>query len=175
MTQPPPPVAIAPIAPAAGGSTKLARADGSAGPPPPPPAATPALIFAAQAGSLDTMKVLVDAGAKPGIKAGDGTTLALAAAAGGNLAALKYAVTLDPDINAVGPGGKTIMHYAVAIKDPNAAIPIIQFLADKGAKLDVKDRTGNTPGDFINRGGQQDIRIFYVQLLKDHGIVGTNH
>jgi len=67
------------------------------------------------------------------------------------------------------------MHYAVAIKEPDRAIPIIQFLADKGAKLVIKDAQGNTPGDFINRGGQQDIRIFYVQLLKDHGIVGTNH
>ena len=26
----------------------------------------------------------------------------------------------------------------------------------------------------INRGGQQDIRIFYIQLLKDHGIVSQH-
>ena len=77
----------------------------------------------------------------------------------------------DPDLTAIGPGGRSIMHYAIANKNPDLAIPVLQYLADKGAKLDEKDEKGDTPGDFINRGGQQDIRIFYIQLLKDHGIV----
>jgi ankyrin repeat protein len=117
------------------------------------------------------MKALVDAGAKVSIKAQDGTTVALAAASSGNLDAVKYALTLDPDLTYFGPNHRSIMHYAIANKNPDLAIPVLQYLADKGAKLDEKDEKGDTPGDFINRGGQQDIRIFYIQLLKDHGIV----
>ena len=40
--------------------------------------------------------------------------------------------------------------------------------------VDVKNTKGDTPGDFINRGGQQDIRIFYIALLKEHGIVSDH-
>jgi ankyrin repeat protein len=68
------------------------------------------------------------------------------------------------------------MHYAIANKNPDLAIPVLQYLADKGAKMDVKNAKGDTPADFINRGGQQDIRIFYVQLLKDKGVAASlNH
>jgi ankyrin repeat protein len=120
------------------------------------------------------MKALVEGGAKVSIKAPDGTTVALAAAGSGNLDAMKYALELDPDLTAVGPNHRSIMHYAIANKNPDLAIPMLQYLADKGAKLDEKNEKGDTPGDFINRGGQQDIRIFYIQLLKDHGIVSQH-
>jgi ankyrin repeat protein len=155
------------------GGAKVAVADGTR-PGPPPPVATPPLVFAAAAGSAPAMKALVDSGAKISIKAEDGTTVALAAAGSGNLDAVKYALELDPDLTAIGPEGKSIMHFAIANKNPDLAIPVLQYLADKGAKLDVPNTKGDTPGDFINRGGQQDIRLFYIQLLKDHGIVSKH-
>ena len=101
-------------------------------------------------------------------------TAALAAAGSGNLDAVKYALTLDPKLDYFGPNHRSIMHYAIANKNPDLAIPVLQYLADKGAKLDDKNDKGDSPGDFINRGGQQDIRIFYIQLLKDHGIVSQH-
>jgi len=169
-----PPPAPAPVqVAAAGGGGKLARADGTR-PPPPPAVSKPPLIFAAEAGSAPAMKALVDAGAKVSIKAQDGTTVALAAAGSGNLDAVKYALQLDPNLTYIGPNHRSIMHYAIANKNPDLAIPVLQYLADKGAKLDEKNDKGDTPGDFINRGGQQDIRIFYIQLLKDHGIVSQH-
>ena len=174
MTQPPPapaPVQVAQVQVA--GGPKLARADGTR-PPPPPAVSKPPLIFAAEAGSAPAMKALVDAGAKVSIKAQDGTTVSLAAAGSGNLDAVKYALQLDPDLTYVGPDHRSIMHYAIANKNPDLAIPVLQYLADKGAKLDEKNDKGDSPGDFINRGGQQDIRIFYIQLLKDHGIVSQH-
>jgi len=131
-------------------------------------------MFAAEAGSAPAMKALVEAGAKIGTAAPDGTTVALLAAGSGNLDAMKYVLELDPDLTAIGPNHRSIMHYAIANKNPDTAIPMLQYLADKGAKLDVPDAKGDTPGDFINRGGQQDIRIFYIQLLKDHGIVSKH-
>jgi ankyrin repeat protein len=170
MSRPPPAPPPAPKPVQVVGGPKLARADGTR-PPPPPAIAKPPLIFAAEAGSAPAMKALVDAGAKVSIKAADGTTVALAAAGSGNVDAVKYALQLDPDLTAIGPEGKSIMHYAIANKNPDLAIPVLQYLADKGAKLDVPNAKGDTPGDFINRGGQQDIRLFYIQLLKDHNIV----
>jgi uncharacterized protein len=175
MSEPPPPPTppqqVAQLA--GGGGQKIAVADGTRPPPPRPTAKTP-LIFAAEAGSAPAMKALVEGGAKVSIKAPDGTTVALAAAGSGNLDAMKYALELDPDLTAIGPNHRSIMHYAIANKNPDLAIPMLQYLADKGAKLDEKNEKGDTPGDFINRGGQQDIRIFYIQLLKDHGIVSQH-
>ena len=170
----PPKAAPAP-APGVVGGDKKVRADGSAFPGPPPPPAMPPLIFAAKAGSAPAMKALVEGGAKPDIKADDGTTLSLAAASGGNLEALKYALTLDPDLTAIGPGGRSIMHYAIANKDPVETIAMLQYLIDKGAKLDVPDKRGDTPGDAINRGGVQEVRLFYMQVLKERGITSVNH
>jgi ankyrin repeat protein len=169
LSEPPAQPAPRPVQVASNGQ-KLAVADGTR-PGPPPPVATPPLVLAAEAGSAPAMKALVDAGAKVSIKAADGTTVALAAAGSGNLDAVKYALELDPDLTAIGPEGKSIMHFAIANKNPDLAIPVLQYLADKGAKLDVPNTKGDTPGDFINRGGQQDIRLFYIQLLKDRGIV----
>jgi ankyrin repeat protein len=161
----PPPVQVA--------GSKLARADGTR-PPPPPPVAKPPMVFAAEAGSADALKALVEGGAKVSVKAADGTTVALAAAGSGNVDAMKYVLELDPDLTAIGPEGKSIMHFAIANKNPDTAIPMLQYLADKGAKLDVKNTKGDSPGDFINRGGQQDIRLFYIKLLKDRGIVSDH-
>jgi ankyrin repeat protein len=169
----PPPLAAPPPVQVASNGQKLAVADGTR-PGPPPPVATTPLVFAAAAGSAPAMKALVDAGAKVNIKAADGTTMALAAAGSGNLDAMKYALQLDPDLTAIGPEGKSIMHFAIANKNPDTAIPMLQYLADKGAKMDVPNTKGDTPGDFINRGGQQDIRLFYIQLLKDRGIVSKH-
>lgn len=90
---------------------------------------------------------------------------------------MKYALTLDPDINATAQGGKSIMHMAVMNRQAPEAEAVIQYLADRGAKLDVKDDAGGTAGDFLNRGtlGTENLRIFYIALLKDRGIVGTAH
>ncbi|HEY2009864.1 MAG TPA: ankyrin repeat domain-containing protein, partial [Rhizomicrobium sp.] len=174
LPPPAPPPALVQVATAqVAGGPKLARADGTR-PPPAPAVSKPPLIFAAEAGSAPAMKALVDAGAKASIKAQDGTAVALAAAGSGNLDAVKYALQLDPDLTYIGPNHRSIMHYAIANKNPDLAIPVLQYLADKGAKLDEKNDKGDSPGDFINRGGQQDIRIFYIQLLKDRGIVSQH-
>jgi ankyrin repeat protein len=103
-------------------------------------------------------------------------TLALAAAGSGNLEAVKYALTLDSNINAVAQGGKSIIHMVVANRTATDNEAIITYLADKGAVLNVKDDHGTTPADFVNRVGPEKIRVFYVQFIKDRGVVAsTNH
>jgi ankyrin repeat protein len=137
---------------------------------PPPPAATPAILLAASSGSLEAMKVLIEAGADTKVKAADGLTLALAAARGGNLEALKFAVERDPDINALAQGGRSIMHMVVENRTSTEYEPIILFLADKGAALNVVDERRVSPGSFVNRVGPEKLRVFYIQLLKDRKV-----
>ena len=143
-------------------------------PKPYPIPATP-LQFAAKAGSVDAMKALVAAGAKPDVKGPDGMTLALAAASGGHLEAMKYAYELDPHLDAVARGGRGPLHLLVANKQAAEPEAVIQFLADKGAKLDLADERKSTAGDDVNRFGAENVRVFFIQLLRDRGIVSVAH
>jgi ankyrin repeat protein len=103
-------------------------------------------------------------------------TLALAAAGSGNLEAVKYALTLDPNINAIAKGGKSIMHMVIANRTATDNEAIVTYLADKGAILNAKDDRGTTPADLVNRTGPEKIRVFYIQFIKDRGVVAsTNH
>ena len=144
----------------------LAIADGAIKAPPVVLYPTPPLLFAAKAGAADVMKALVAGGAKPDIRAQDGMTLTMAAAYGGNLAAVKYALELNPDVTVKDTSGKGVIHMAVSnpqSQDPEA---VIAYLADKGAKLDAKDNRGRMPSDSV----QENIREFYNAQLKQRGI-----
>jgi ankyrin repeat protein len=105
------------------------------------------LHLAAKANHEDVMRLLAAAGANPKLKGQDGTTLLMSAAGSGHLGVTMYAYELDPDINALTDAGSTAVHAAVNF--PNAKQPdiakVVQFLADKGADLDVKDNRGRTP------------------------------
>jgi ankyrin repeat protein len=143
--------------------------------PPPPPMPTTPLLLAAQAGSVATMKALVDAGAKPDAVAAIGDTLTLAAASGGNLEALKFAVQLDPDVNAVNRLGRNVFHMVVANVHGADNDAMLRYLVEKGAKLEVKDYRGITPGLFVNAHGSQAIRLAYIKVLTDNGMVSAFH
>jgi ankyrin repeat protein len=135
-----------------------------------PASATSPLHFAARAGSREAMKALIDAGARTDVKAQDGATLSMAAAAGGNLDALKYALELDPEVDAKTLDGRSIIHMVMG--NPHGADDqeMIRFLVDKGAKLELRDNTGHTPGLMVNSTGPQSLRVMYLQMLKDHGV-----
>jgi len=145
------------------------------GRPKPFPTPTSPLQFAARAGSPEAMKVLVEAGAKKDFIGPDGMTLAMAAAGSGKLAAMQYAYELDPNLKAVARGGRSIMHVAVSNRQAAEPEAVITFLADKGAQLDPLDERKSTPGDDLNRGGAENIRTFFIQLLRDKGIVSLAH
>ncbi len=115
--------------------------------------ATPFLLAAAS-GNVEMMKLLLAKGADPKLTTKDGVTALMAAAgvgladdrmpqeAQGALAAVKMLVEMGADVNAVSADCSwTALHGAAYI----GANDIIQYLVDKGAKLDIKDEMGQTP------------------------------
>ena len=118
--------------------------------------ATPFLL-AARRGDAELMRYLAKLGANPLIPNADGSTPLMAAAGLGTRSpgedpgtepevvdAMQAALDLGNDINAVDKNGETAMHGAAYKNLPGA----VQFLADKGAKIEVwnqKNRLGWTP------------------------------
>jgi ankyrin repeat protein len=104
------------------------------------------LMIAARANQLDVMKVLVAAGADPKIRADNGTTT-LMYGAGAKLATVQYAYEIDPNVDVVNESGQTPIHASISggvQRTQDEIVEVIQFLADKGAKLDELDAAGRT-------------------------------
>jgi ankyrin repeat protein len=110
--------------------------------------ATP-FLRAAQSGDVKLMKYLLDHGANPKITTSQGET-ALAVAAGigwvegvtyewspeENVQAVEMCLDLGIDPNAADDQGRTALHGAAH----KGRLPVIQMLADAGAKLDAHDK-----------------------------------
>ena len=102
-------------------------------------------MMAARGDHEDVMRALVAAGADPSLRAQDGANVVMAAAAGARLKTLKYAYELDPDVTAVTtPAGNTVMHVVVALngRTQPEVVELMQFLVDRGAKLDEMNAAG---------------------------------
>ena len=111
-------------------------------------------LTAARAADLAVMRLLLKHGADPKVGTFEGTTPLMAAAGinwvfnqtfdegtAARLEAVKLCFDLGNDVNAVNSMGLTALHGAAN----RGSDDIIQFLVDKGAKLDVKDKEGRTP------------------------------
>jgi ankyrin repeat protein len=105
------------------------------------------LMMAARGDHEEIMRALVAAGADPALRAQDGSSLLMAAAAGGRLRTLRYAYEIDPSLDIVTTTGNTPMHVAVGLngRTQPEVCEAIQFLADRGAKLDELNGAGRTP------------------------------
>jgi uncharacterized protein len=115
--------------------------------------ATP-FVVASVAGAVDVMRELVAHGADVRLKTKQNATPLMAAAGMGRvigevavpeartLEAAKYLFELgDPDVNAVDELGNSALHYAAFMRRD----AIVQLLADKGARLDGRNKWGETP------------------------------
>ena len=114
--------------------------------------ATPFLLAAASP-DISVMRMLVDAGADPKMPTNTGLTPVMVAAGTARgqdltedektiaLQAVQLAVELGGDVTAANQDGLTALHGAAA----NGADAVVQFLVDKGAKLDVRDKYQQTP------------------------------
>jgi ankyrin repeat protein len=138
-----------------------------------------AFLLAAASGDVPAMRALAAAGADPLIATQDGVTPLMVAAGLGRLGdrspeeeanaleAVQLAVELGADVNAADKDGETALHGA-AYRGANA---IIEFLVGKGARLDPKDRYGQTPlsvaqGDPFHFVDPRDKR--YRGLINEH-------
>ena len=107
-----------------------------------------ALMMAARGDYEDLMRALVAGGADPSLRAQDGSNVLMAAAGGARMKTFKYAYELNPDVTAVTkPAGNTIMHVVVGLngRTQPEVVELMQFLADRGAKLDEMNAAGRTP------------------------------
>jgi ankyrin repeat protein len=115
--------------------------------------ATP-FVVASVAGAVDVMRELVAHGADVRLKTKQNATALMAAAGMGRvigevavpeartLEAAKYLLEMgDPDVNAVDELGNSALHYAAFMRRD----AIVQLLADKGARLDGRNKWGETP------------------------------
>jgi ankyrin repeat protein len=118
--------------------------------------ATP-FMMAARAADAPLMRLLAELGADPKMPNADGTTPLHAAAGIGTyspgedpgddketLEAVKLAVELGNDVNAVDKKGETVIHAAAYKQVPG----VVQYLVENGAKIEIwnqKNKTGWTP------------------------------
>jgi ankyrin repeat protein len=154
-----------------------------------------AFFLAAKNTDTEVMKVLAEAEADPGIRSADGTTALMVAAGlfiwnpgedGGSLMgqedevleAVKMCVALGNDVNAVNMYGETALHGAAY----RGVDGVVQYLADKGAKLDAKDSRGWTPlaiangltyTDFFKQ--QPHTADLLTRLMKAQGLPTEGH
>jgi ankyrin repeat protein len=113
-----------------------------------------AFLFAAKANDIEVMRLLLEHGADPKINTGVNITPLMASAgiawasnqerAGEPqvLEVVKFLVEeLGADVNFVADTGETALHAAAY----RGVDTVVQYLFDKGAKLDVVDKSGRTP------------------------------
>jgi ankyrin repeat protein len=119
-----------------------------------PAGATP-FWRAAQASDVESMRLLLAAGADPDLATFDETTpLMVAAGIGwrGNFSqnapdswmrAVHFLSEIGADVNAADSNGYTALHGAAALGDHE----MVDFLVARGAKVDILNKAGNSPAD----------------------------
>ena len=147
---------------------------------------TTPLLRAAKAADIPAMRLLLARGADPKLATRAGITPLMAAAGLGSkeedstgrfkteeeaIEAIQLCLDAGVDINAANGQGQTALH-AAALKGYDK---VVQFLADHGANLDVKDRQGKTPLDAALGlaggsggfdGSRKDVHESTAELLK---------
>jgi ankyrin repeat protein len=128
-----------------------------------PALATP-LYRAVKAADLLTIRLLLDKGAKPTTAIKDGTTALMLAAGGGPargdeeevvdlagradpIEVIKVLIDAGADVNQANAQEMTAIHLAAQ----KQADKIIEYLASRGARLDVKNKAGKTPLDLAGK------------------------
>jgi ankyrin repeat protein len=118
---------------------------------------TTPLMRAARSGDAAAMRLLLEAGANPKLATREGNTAYLFAAGVGYrdknttgteseaLEALKVALSTSPELNEVNSKGENALHGATS----RGADTVVQFLVDRGIKINEKTKQGGlTPLDY---------------------------
>ncbi len=138
---------------------------------------------AAKNGDAAALRLLLDHGADVNARQKNGTTALMFAAGlgfgtgtfandyateGQLLESVKVLMAAGADVNAVNEAGETPLHFGAHASDD-----IVKFLAENGAKLDVKDKQGRTPVEMAlgvglhgHAGGPPTVREGTANLLR---------
>jgi ankyrin repeat protein len=135
-----------------------------------------AFLLAAKGADWEMMRMLAAHGADP-LAMNDAHTTPLMAAAGvdviffgedngtneDGLEAVKIALELGGDVNAVNDDGETALHGAAG----RGSNTMVQFLVDRGARVDVKNLRGFTPINVANGDGTASgsVRVFWPETV----------
>jgi ankyrin repeat protein len=112
--------------------------------------ATP-LMRAAKVSDMRFIRLLLDKGADPNLRLRNQTTALMIAASRAarnagpeqqTIDAMQLLIAKGADVNAVNDNGESALHIAVARGDG-----LVRFLAEHGADLMLKDKSGRTPLD----------------------------
>ena len=112
--------------------------------------ATP-LMRASKVSDATLIRVLLEKGADPNLRLRNQTTALMIAASRAarnagpeqnTIDAMTLLLAKGADVNAVNDNGESALHIAVTRGDA-----LVRFLVEKGAKLDLKDKSGRTPLD----------------------------
>jgi len=78
--------------------------------------------------------------------------------------AVRLCVDLGAEVNAVNRNGDTALHGAAK----HGFVSVIQFLADRGAKLDVRNKRGQTPMmvGAASRDGDGEVSVTLLRNLR---------
>lgn len=102
---------------------------------------TTPFLAAARGGHVNTMHLLLSAGANPHDQSDDGAGSVLFATRSLNIEAIRLLLELDADVNATPPNRPTALHTAIRFGEDR----IVEYLADNGANFDVQDHNSRTP------------------------------
>jgi ankyrin repeat protein len=134
--------------------------------------ATP-FMRAAKSGDVAVMRLLLEKGADPHRMQKNHTTALMMAAGFGwrsatsgadrgteaeSIDAITLCLALGLDLNSFNDAGLTPMHMAV-----NRGDRVVAFLAERGARMDIKDKQGRTPLDLALRGTAEEVRDSQVR------------
>jgi ankyrin repeat protein/L-ascorbate metabolism protein UlaG (beta-lactamase superfamily) len=111
------------------------------------------LHIAAQAGSLETAKLLLDLGADVTIGDNENTNVLQVAAIGANTAVIDLLLAKGMDVNSADVNGMTAALFAGAYRKWD----IVSYLASKGAKLDARNSGGTSLVHYAARQGNLDV------------------
>ena len=124
------------------------------------------IYYAAEAGNLEAIKSLIEAGADPqqhGVMKDKQVTLLHCAAANGRLEVMQFLINeCKSDPHAVDSDGATLIHYAAKSGD----LEVMKYLITKGANVNAVDINGNTAVYYASGSNYEKV----VKLLRDAGV-----
>ena len=123
------------------------------------------LMFAAQNGNLEIVKLLLERGANVNAKNEIGSTVLMFADQSNNLEIIQLLLGKGANINAEDNNGLNALHYAARYSN---SLEIVKLLLESGVNVNAKSKKGNTPLMLAGRNENENY-LNIVKLLLDNG------